>query len=219
MVRLVFIPSFGTDSTLYDNLRSLAILKNECVFTEWLAVKKNDSLQDFALRFIDTYEIQSDDVLIGVSLGAVLAIEINKLIETRKIISISSISGSEEHPRLFNFLRTTGTYRLFFPAILKFGLDLIVPLYGKNVSSYLWFRRVFKKSDSKFLKWAFKTIIHWNNEERPENLIQIHGTKDPLFPINNASKIDHIIKGGTHAMIRFRAKEIALIIKKEISSL
>ncbi|WP_235295714.1 alpha/beta hydrolase [Portibacter marinus] len=217
MVRLVFIPSYGTDSSLYDNLRNSKILTAQAVFAEWIPASKSHSLTDYARKFIEEYNIHHEDTVIGVSFGGVLAIEINKLLKVRKVITISSIKCRSEKPRLFRILEKTGTYKLFKPSVLKFGLDLIVPLYGRNVASYLWFRRVFKSTENIFLKWALQEIVCWKNDEIPENLIHIHGTKDPLFPIDNAEQVDHVIEEGTHAMIRFKAKEIAEIIKGETS--
>lgn len=217
MVRLVYIPSFGTDSTLYSAIKSTALAKSNSLFTEWLPVGSAQNLEVYAQEFIDHYKIIPSDIIVGVSLGGVLAIEINKILNVKKVITISSIKTSSEHPMLFKVLRKTRAYHLFSPPVLKFGLDLIVPFYGKKVSSYMWFRKVFKNSDNRFLKWAFYQILHWENEDIPENLIHIHGSRDPLFPAKNAIQIDHLIAHGTHAMIRFKADIIAQIIKKEIS--
>ena len=217
MVRLVLIPSYGTDSSLYDALRATEILHNPSLLTEWLPVSSSENLSQYAQAFITHYKINKKDVIIGTSLGGILAIEINRLLRVKKVIVISTIKSVHEKPRLFKFLAKTKTYRLFSPQILKLGLDLIVPLYGKKVASYLWFRKVFKNSDNQFLKWALAQIVNWDNEEIPFNLRHIHGTKDPLFPIRNSSTVDYAITEGTHAMIRFKAIEIAEIIKQEIS--
>lgn len=215
MVRLVFIPSYGTDSSLYDSLRDLEILDQKLLFTDWLPVGKSVNLQEYSSKFIESYGLTKDDILIGTSLGGVLAIEINKLLEVKKIIAISTITTKYEKPKLFRFFNYTKTYKLFAPKALKFGLDLVIPFYGKKVGKYLWFRKVFKRSDNEFLRWALAEIVKWQNEEAPSNLTRIHGTNDPVFPLRNSKAVDYIIKGGNHAMIRFKAREIAEIIERE----
>jgi pimeloyl-ACP methyl ester carboxylesterase len=200
---------------LYDALREKITLENPYLFTEWLLVDRADDLKEYARRFIEHYGLKKEDILIGTSLGGVLAIEINKILRVKKIIAISTIKTKHEKPSLFRFLRFTKTYKLFIPQVLKVGLDLVAPLYGRNISSYLWFRSVFKSSDNDFLRWSLAEIVNWQNEEIPGNLIHIHGSRDPLFPLRNSKSVDHTIKGGTHAMVRFRANEIAEIIKQE----
>ncbi|GLR16268.1 alpha/beta hydrolase [Portibacter lacus] len=216
MVRLVFIPSFGTDSTLYDNLKSSGGIDHPALFTEWLPVQDCQTFEDYASHFIDHYHITSNDILIGVSLGGVLSIEINKVQPVKKIIAISTIKTKLEKPMLFRVLQKSGTYKLFSPNLMKFGLDILMPFYGKNISSYHWFRRVFKSSDNEFLKWSFNRIVCWENESLPDNIVHVHGTRDPLFPLKNGANIDYKIKNGTHAMIRFNSEEIASIIKQEL---
>ena len=73
-------------------------------------------------------------------------------------------------------------------------------------------------TDLKFAKWAVGQLISWKNEDRLENVIKIHGTKDKLIPLK--SKINtEIIKDDQHFMIVDKAQEISDIINKEITKL
>ncbi len=211
-MRYIFLPSFGTDSTLYQGFQSYQYRKSNCYFIEWLEIEKGWSLADYARELIRVHNITSEDVLVGTSLGGVIAIEIQKIQPVHRIFIISSLRSSAEHPRLFKIMYSFRLHYLFYPRLLKFGLDLIMPLYGKNIKKYLWFRKVFKGSPDRLLKWGLIRIVEWKNEELFENVIQIHGSRDPLFPIKNAADPQHVITNGAHTMVRFRALEIENII-------
>ena len=148
-----------------------------------------------------------------------LAIEISKILNVKKIITISSILTRNEQPGLFKFLRISGLFRLWSPRLAKSLIFIVIPFYGKNVKQFTWFRKVFSRTDNRFLKWAFQQVILWDNEYIPQNLIHIHGEYDPLFPLKNSQRPDIVILDGTHAMIRFRAKEIGLKIEEIVNNL
>lgn len=215
--RILFIPSFGTDSSLYNDIKLSEANQASAIFLDWPAINDAKGLKDYARTFISQFKITKEDILVGTSLGGIVAIEINKILVVKKIIIVSSIKTHSEKPKLFKFMEISRTYKLFVPSVLKIGLDLIVPLYGKNISRYLWFRKVFKKSDNKFMKWGLKQIVCWKNKEVATNLVQIHGSKDPLFPLKYARNPHYIIEGGTHAMVRLKGEELSKVIDQEIS--
>ncbi len=214
--KIFFIPAFGTDSTIYQNIILKDSIYKKSAFIEWLPVNNSQNFEDYSKRLISYYKISEGDIVVGVSLGGLIAIEINKIIALKKIISISSLITVAEYPLLFKFLKLTKLYLLFSPRLVKFCLDLIIPFYGTNFRKYLWFRKVFKNSDNQFLRWSFKNIINWKNIERPENIVHIHGEIDPLFSIKNSTMVNYVIPKGSHAMIRFQAEKISKILNKEL---
>ena len=70
-----------------------------------------------------------------------------------------------------------------------------------------------RKSSPDFTRWAINAISRWNNETRPENLFQIHGDKDHVFPIKKI-KPDFQVRGGGHLMVL----NMADLVSKEISN-
>lgn len=71
--------------------------------------------------------------------------------------------------------------------------------------------KIVEETDSKFLKWAIGIILPWNNQTRPKNLYQIHGTNDKIFPIKKVEP-DFKIKNGTHFMVYQNAEEISTLL-------
>lgn len=216
--RIIFIPAYATDKSIYDNLRLEQNILNRSIFTNWLPVNKRYTLSDYAQKYIDTFNITENDIIVGTSLGGMLAIEIQKLISLKAIITLSNIKHKDEQPILFIFLRKTRLYKLLKGGFLKSTLNIIAPFYGSRISAFRWFEQVFKATPNEFLEWGLEKSIFWENEMIPENLVHIHGTRDPLFPFYKLKSCDHKIKKGSHAMVRFRPDEISAILNRRLNS-
>lgn len=106
----------------------------DTTFIEWINPIKNESIENYALRL--TKQITSNNpILIGLSLGGIMAIEVAKHITTEKIILIASAKTKNEIPFYF---RIAG----------KFKLHHILPsklLLQANVLTY-WFFGIDKKT-------------------------------------------------------------------------
>jgi len=70
----------------------------------------------------------------------------------------------------------------------------------------------FKVTDPYYLKWSVQRITEWKFEQK-NNVIQILGDRDIVFPLKN-SKPDYIIKGGTHLFPATKYKEVSLLLNK-----
>ena len=58
-------------------------------FIQWIAPKKNEAIEDYSLRL--TAQITKENpILVGLSFGGMMAVEVAKHISTEKIIIISS---------------------------------------------------------------------------------------------------------------------------------
>ncbi len=216
--RIFLIPSYGTDHTLYDNITFSKDLESRIVKIDWLPLHSNETLEEYAKKFIEAYNIKDNDTIIGTSMGGIVGIEINKNISLDKLILISSIKTWEEHPLFFKFLRATKLYKIITGHFLKSVLIAIAPLYGKKISQFGWFNKVFRQTPNQFLENGLKAILYWKNHEIKGNTIHIHGTKDPLFPFSRIKNVNFPIQKGTHAMIRLKANEIAGILNKVLNT-
>ena len=68
-----------------------------------------------------------------------------------------------------------------------------------------------------YLKHTVRMIIRWKRKSNLKKIVHIHGTKDHTIPIRNVQGPDYIIENGSHMMTLTRAKEISLILNKELS--
>jgi len=182
-------------------------------YLEWLEpVSKNETIVEYAHRYLELIRHQLP-VLIGVSFGGVLVQEISRLIEVRKVIIISSIRNEKELPKRIKYLRKTGAYRLFpskrLSQIDDFSKYNFHPHLKKKGELYNKYMRV---RNEKYLNWAIHNMLYWKNKSSELDLIQIHGTRDEIFPIKYIEDCVPV-EGGTHAMIIVKAKKISVIIE------
>lgn len=208
MSKIYILSGLGVDKRVFDKI-DFGDLDVE--FVDWIMPLKNESLENYAERISRKISTENP-VLIGLSFGGMVAVEISKIIKTKKIILIASAKNKFELPK---FNRISG----------KFGLNKLIPkslfkkqnfftnwLFGiETESEKLLLKNILKDTDPEFFSWAINEIVNWKNEINPENLIHIHGNKDRIIPFKNV-RADFVIEGGGHFMTVNKPQEIQNII-------
>ncbi|GAA0893951.1 hypothetical protein GCM10009122_36310 [Fulvivirga kasyanovii] len=205
------IPGLGADERVFQYLQM------DIVPIQWLAPLRRERLSDYVLRLIAQIDQTQPFVLLGVSFGGMVAVEMNKFIKPEKTIIISSAATHKELPQLARVVGKTGiidllpTWTLKPPSFLAnyfFGIDTAE---GKAL-----LRSILKSTDIHFMKWAIKQIAHWQNENIPAKLVRIHGERDRLLKMHIGINYEEIWDGG-HLMIVEKAHEVSLCIQKQMS--
>lgn len=216
-IPIYFVPGLGAGPKIFEYI-SLPEDRYDVHCLSWLIPESEDEPLDHYARRMTELVIEENPVLIGVSFGGVLVQEMSRLIPTRKIIIISSLKSKKELPRRLKYLRKTGMYKLLptrrisrIDDFSRFNFHQTVKRKAELYNRYMSVR------DEKYLNWAIKTMLHWNEEKNCGNPIHIHGTRDEIFPIKYIP--DCIpIEGGTHAMIITKANKISQIIINSLES-
>ncbi|RFZ84736.1 alpha/beta fold hydrolase [Mucilaginibacter terrenus] len=207
MTKVYLISGLGADKRLYKNI----ILPDgyEAMTTDWLLPYPEDTLISFAQRIIDAYKIADGAIVIGVSLGGILAVEIAKKVKLQKVILISSIKTDSEAPWYFKLFRNVPVYK-GIPGNLMTRVGFMVrPVFGHMMPDDLeLFKSMLRNSSPVFMKWAMHAVLQWRNNIIPPNLYHIIGDKDQVFPPGYIKDPTAVIKGGTHIMVFDRAAEI-----------
>ena len=212
MTKIFLIAGMGADTRIFNNIE----LPSDYDVTpvDWIEPNPTDTLTTYAQKLIIQYNIKPNSIVIGNSLGGMLAIEMAKLIKLKKVILISSIKTSDEFPRYYKLFRALPVYKLV-PGKVFTSLGFIIrPIFGRLVNDDGWlFGDMLEKTSPTFLKWAMGAALYWKNDVILSNVHHIVGSKDKIFlsrHIQNATIID----GGTHVMIIDRAKEINKWLKQ-----
>lgn len=211
MVKIYLIPGLGADTRIYNNIDIPD--EYEVIPVDWIIPHKTDTLSTYAQKLIHQYNIVKNSIIIGNSLGGMIAVEMAKLIPVKKLILISSIKTSDEAPGYFSFFRAVPINKII-PGKLVTHLGLLVkPVFGHMSDADAWlFNDMLKKTPPAFIEWAMDAALHWKNNVVPPNLYHITGDKDRVFPHKNIKNAG-IVKGGTHIMIFDKAKEINKLLK------
>jgi len=199
------IPGLGADYRIYKNID---LAGHDIANISWVKPDRNDTLASYAQKPIDHYDIKPGSIVIGNSLGGMLAIEIAKKISLNKAVLISSIKTSEEMPKSFRWYRRIPLYKLMPRGLIgRLGIFVKVVMGQMSADDQWLFIDMLKHTPPHFVKWAMGAILHWDNQTIPENVYHIHGDKDKIFPHRRLKDVT-IVRGGTHIMILNRAKDI-----------
>jgi pimeloyl-ACP methyl ester carboxylesterase len=206
------ISGLGADEKIFTNLH---IKGYELQYIPWIRPHKKERIDGYAKRMSE-YIKEDSAVLLGVSFGGMMGIEIAKLMPLHKLFIVSSVKSSGEMPR---WMKAAGTLRLdkILPTRLhKYTEKIDNARLGVSTKEEKDMVRAYRKNaDLVFVDWAISQILNWKNNWQPDHIIHIHGDKDRIFPVKKIQP-DCIIRDGTHMMIYNRAGEISEYIQKEL---
>jgi len=207
----------AADEKLFENLKLPSNLKTRNV--HWIEPLKDESLQHYCGRLSEQVDASGEFVLIGVSLGGIVSVELNKILNPKRIIIISSIATRYELRPALKLIRLFKIHKLVPGALYKLYTPLLSWFFGAQTEREKNLLKFYTKKASKnYMKWAINQVVNWKNETRPSNLFHLHGTMDRIFPYNT-THADVKIEGGTHLMVHNRADEISAILSEQLNGL
>lgn len=202
MKEIYLVSGLGADKRVFASLDFSPFKTNHI---EWVDPLKNETIEHYAKRLIRQIKTPSP-ILIGVSFGGMVAVEIAKQIDVEKIILISSAKTKYEIPVYFRCAGLLGINKLLPARLFKTVNRASYWLFGtttKNEKELL--RSVIGETDSNFLYWAIDKIVNWRNITALGNLTHIHGTNDKILPLRTA---DYRIHDGGHLMVISKGREL-----------
>ncbi len=218
MPQKIFIFSgLGADHRVFHKMN---FHEFEPVYIHWLEPLKKETIQNYALR-ISKQITESNPLVIGISFGGMMAIEVSKFLPFQKLILIASAKSKQEIPLLY---RVLGTLKvpLFFPMKwLKKSNRLSYFVFGvtaqedrKNLDA------IYNDTSPSYLRWALNIVCTWQNEglswnciPAPKNLLHIHGTNDRILYFSNIKNVVPIPNGGHLLPLTETQKLEELILK------
>lgn len=201
---IYFMPGMAANPSIFEYIK----LPEKEFTVHWLKWKmplKKESLHSYVTRMLEEV-VHPNPVLIGVSFGGVIVQEMAKLITVKRLILISTVKSKYELPARMKMARKTGLYKILPTSLVGRLGDLESLPIGKSTKKKVHlYKHYLSVSDKKYLDWAIRQMVCWEQEKPLEGTIHIHGDKDLVFPIKNIENCI-IIEGGTHIMIinRFR---------------
>ncbi len=212
MPRIYCLPGLGADHRLFSKLQ----LDAELIPVEYIKAEVNDTAETYAKKLVDQIN-DPNPILMGVSLGGILSVEISKLIPVNKLILISTIKTKDELPPYFSLVDHLPFDISKTAAWFKNYGEWLKPFYNKISQEEMeLFKSMLIKTPDSFINWGVGAVSHWKNETITAEHIHIHGSLDLVFPtkwVNNYIEV----KGGSHFMVVDKAKEISPIISQELA--
>lgn len=208
--RIYIFSGLGADERAFQHLDFSGY---DVHFMKWEPTYQVATLEEYAKRFIPYIDTDSP-ILIGLSFGGMLAIEVAKQINTSRVIIIASAKNRKEIPCYYRCIGRLALHRLIPIKFLLLPNFITNYMFGATTSyEKKMLSQILRDTDPVFLKWAIDKILKWDNSIYLSNVYHIHGTKDrilPCFFTNPNSKI----KGGGHLMTISMADEIMEVLRR-----
>lgn len=209
MKTLYLFSGLGADYRVFANLE---LPGYKIVYIKWIDPGKGEPIAGYAQR-IRAQITTEDPILIGVSFGGMMAVEIAKIMPVEKVILISSARTGAELAAGQSFFLKMGLYKYVPGALLTSTNFIVYRLFGaKSATDKALLKAILEDTDVRFFRWAMNAIAHWENTTVPSNLIHIHGRDDKIIPFENVHA-DYPINGGGHLMVFNHAAAISRIIE------
>lgn len=204
------ISGLGVDRRVFNKINFKGL---KVAYLEWITPISTESISCYARR-LSTKITTESPVLIGLSFGGMVAMEIAKMIDVRQVILLASAKDDNELPKLYKLIATLKFHKFIPAPILKSHHILSNYFFGVSLKEdKKLLKQILRDTDTKFLSWAINQIVNWKNRAIPNNLIHIHGSKDRIIPIRNVIPT-FVIQGAGHFMTITHAKEIETLLQK-----
>ena len=211
-MNVYFLSGLGVDKRVFKNLDLSGNFSK--YFLEWIQPIPNESFSSYAKRMTAFIDEREPFILVGLSFGGMMAVEMSKFVHPLKTIIISSATNNFQLPWFVKTIRYMPLYKIMPSQLLKKTNSLFYYLFGiKTKEEKILLKDILKGTDPLILKWSINAIAKWKNKTVPANLIHIHGDGDKLLPVK-LTKANIIVKRGEHFMIYSKAKEISQIMNK-----
>ncbi|OKL39806.1 alpha/beta hydrolase [Pontibacter flavimaris] len=212
MSKAYFISGLGADWRMFQFLKLPEYLPQQ--YVEWVEPRHIDEpLHEYVLRLLDQIN-DPDPILVGMSYGGLVAIELSKILKPRKTILISSLATHHALPVIYRAVGKTHLHR-WMPLKLMQSIYPVAPFFfgaHKKQEKQL-LREAILEIDEKVLRWSLGQLLAWPQEEVLPGLVQIHGTKDLILPLHDRPDIIKIKHGG-HLMVLHQADEISATLSR-----
>ncbi len=209
---IYFISGLGADKRAFQFL-DLGFCTP--VFVEWIEPLPGEDISHYAIRLKEHIH-EEEPIIVGLSFGGIMAIEIARLFPVKKIILLSSAKTEKEIPFYLRWLRFVPLHKaISIPFMISVNHFFYLLTGISKREDKIILEEMLHNSNEAFMKWAIHQVVHWNNKDIFSNLVHIHGTADILLP-HRYVYADHSIAGGAHLMLMTKADVISKLLQQII---
>ena len=208
-MKTYFISGIAADRRLFRHIHLPPGFN--AVYLDWNKPHPDESLKNYADRLSENINKEELFVLIGTSLGGIMATEIALKYNPVAVIIIGSVPVVSQLPRYFRIAEKLKLYKLFPGSFYKFSAKVKHYLTPEDPDDKKLIIRMIAETDPAFITWGIQAVLKWRNRRIPKSLYHIHGTRDEVFPYRFTSPT-HTITKGDHVIVITRYEEVNKII-------
>ncbi|WP_456460800.1 alpha/beta hydrolase [Reichenbachiella sp.] len=207
------LTGLGADSSVFELLQ----INYPKVCIEWIPSYKWENMASYAWRLCAQIDTSKPFVLLGVSFGGMLAVEMNKYIQPKQTILITSLARRSELPLWIRLIARTKLNRLLPSFLFVSNPKWLILFFGiKSERGKKLVTKIAKMSDRVLTQLSIDKVLTWDNEWLPDNLVRIVAANDRLLPNSKGAEAFRI-QGAGHFAIVENAEEISVQVDKILS--
>ena len=212
-MRLYLLPGIGCDGRLYDRIDLSGF---DVVKLPWPDFPPGCSLASIAQVMSRDVRKDEQHILVGVSMGGMVAQELAAITDPVKVVLISSWTGPQE----WTLLARAGSGFQLYRSITHFTMWATWPvkrILGQRdrVTDRLLWEMACAESARK-IRNGTGAILRWKGSPWKGPLVRIHGDNDSVVPMR--FPVDHVVRGGPHIMVLTRAEEVSRALRAALSA-
>jgi len=213
-INLYFLPGLGSTPALFDSL--LLDSSYERHYVDYHTPVKGTTMTEYAWSLLNQIDTTEPFILIGTSLGGMLATEMADVSCPDHVIIIASAKTVEELPARYRSQKHFPIQKIVGPNLIKWSTWILQPLVEPDSKKELdFYRNMLQEKDPLFMKRAIDMILGWERTTCDSTIFHIHGDKDKTLPLRNIHA-NVVVEGGSHMMTRANTKEIEAIIESTL---
>lgn len=215
--RVYFLPGQGADARAFSGIELPPGF--EAVMLTLPVPEPGADMAAYARQIRPMIDDSQPFSLVGVSLGGMVAIELSKLLKPTRVVLIASAKQRKELPLHLQLLRFLPVHRLI-PGhwYIKLG-NVFRPIFEPEGRAYHDLStRMLNDKHPDYLQRAIDCIVTWDNEEVPENVFHIHGTKDHTLPYRRVQAAIPV-PSGSHMLILTQKERVNQLLAQALREL
>lgn len=209
MRQLIIFSGLGADHTVFSKLHFSGF---EVHHVAWIEPMKGEALRDYMGR-MNIPETGNDTVVMGLSFGGVLAMELAVMRNLEKVILLSSVYSQNYLPRYLQMIRILKINHWFPLKLVRRPTQMAYWFFGlENAEDKNLLKHLIGRTGENYFIWATDCIMNYQgNHLDPGKIIHIHGDNDRVLPLGKM-KCDYVIKGGGHFIVLTHYREMQQIL-------
>jgi len=178
---------------------------------------KNESLNHYALRVVESVRFDDNPFLVGISFGGIVALEVAPLVNARCCFLISSIRSPDQLPPAFRFFR-----------LMSFKAERTLQAVSITAAAIPHVLRTpsttrlanIRGINGAWHRWAISAVLRWkpNPAIASVPILQLHGQRDTLFPARYV-RADIVVPDAGHLLPITHSQIVNELLVREMQRL
>lgn len=210
MKKIYCISGLGADHSVFLRLQ---IPGYQLIPVQWLQPIQGESLGAYALRMRNQID-DKEPIVLGLSFGGLIAQAIAKQSPVNHLLLLSTAKSLRAIRSNLLFFKYLPIYKWMPGQLLKWiflkNIWVFGPLSKRNQTAL---RQMIASFDAHFFRWSFDAIFNFKPiDSKSVKTTHIHGSKDWLFPIEQAHA-DFVVMDAGHLMVLTHARRVSGLLQ------